>query len=226
MGTSPSKARPRSVSQQVPDRRARTATAGSSRRGRPPRAHSSARRREELRDEATEGRGRRGRAPRDDALGTTTAAAAVGTGHEVDVLERLHGRGCDTSPVVARRSSPPDRLRARRRYSRAYAWAPRLRRRHRADQADAPIRPRRAYGRTSAASRSSQEPSSRPAVLADVVRTRVYLTDAEAFDGFAKAHGESFSDVRPAKRRWSWRRCSIPRGLLEIEVEAVVTATA
>ena len=31
------------------------------------------------------------------------------------------------------------------------------------------------------------------ASLEDVVRTRVYLTDASAFDGFAKAHGEAFS---------------------------------
>jgi enamine deaminase RidA (YjgF/YER057c/UK114 family) len=59
--------------------------------------------------------------------------------------------------------------------------------------------------------------------LADVVRTRVYLTDAEAFDGFAKAHGESFSDVRPANTTVVAALLD-PRWLLEIEVEAVVTA--
>ncbi len=62
--------------------------------------------------------------------------------------------------------------------------------------------------------------------LADVVRTRVYLTDAGAFDGFAKAHGESFSHVRPANTTVVVAALLDPRWLLEIEVEAVVTAPA
>ena len=62
--------------------------------------------------------------------------------------------------------------------------------------------------------------------LADVVRTRAYLTDAAAFDGFAKAHGESFSDVRPANTTVVVAALLDPRWLLEIEVEAVVTAPA
>jgi enamine deaminase RidA (YjgF/YER057c/UK114 family) len=58
----------------------------------------------------------------------------------------------------------------------------------------------------------------------DVVRTRVYLTDAAAFDGFAKAHGEAFSQVRPANTTVVVAALLDPRWLLEIEAEAVVTA--
>jgi enamine deaminase RidA (YjgF/YER057c/UK114 family) len=62
--------------------------------------------------------------------------------------------------------------------------------------------------------------------LADVVRTRVYLTDAAAFDGFAKAHGEAFADIRPASTAVIVAALLDPRWLLEMEVEAVVTAPA
>jgi enamine deaminase RidA (YjgF/YER057c/UK114 family) len=61
------------------------------------------------------------------------------------------------------------------------------------------------------------------ASLADVVRTRAYLTDASAFDGFAKAHGEAFSEVRPANTTVVVAALLDPRWLLEIEAEAVVT---
>jgi enamine deaminase RidA (YjgF/YER057c/UK114 family) len=64
------------------------------------------------------------------------------------------------------------------------------------------------------------------ASLADVVRTRVYLTDASQFDGFAKAHGESFSEIRPANTTVVVAALLDPRWLLEIEAEAVVTARA
>jgi enamine deaminase RidA (YjgF/YER057c/UK114 family) len=58
--------------------------------------------------------------------------------------------------------------------------------------------------------------------LANVVRTRVYLTDAADFDGFARAHAEVFGAVRPANT-------TVLAGLLtpawkvEIEVEAVIS---
>jgi enamine deaminase RidA (YjgF/YER057c/UK114 family) len=63
------------------------------------------------------------------------------------------------------------------------------------------------------------------ASLRDVVRTRVYLTDWASFDEFAKAHGEAFSDVRPVNTTVVAALMD-PRWLLEIEVEAVVTAPA
>jgi enamine deaminase RidA (YjgF/YER057c/UK114 family) len=61
------------------------------------------------------------------------------------------------------------------------------------------------------------------ASLADVVRTRAYLTEAGAFDGFAKAHGEAFSEIRPANTTVVVAALLDPRWLLEIEAEAVVT---
>ena len=62
--------------------------------------------------------------------------------------------------------------------------------------------------------------------LADVVRTRVYLTDAGQFDGLAKAHGEAFSEVRPANTTVVVAALLDPRWLLEIEAEAVIAARA
>jgi enamine deaminase RidA (YjgF/YER057c/UK114 family) len=61
------------------------------------------------------------------------------------------------------------------------------------------------------------------AALADVVRTRAYLIDAAHFDGFAKAHGEAFSGVRPANTTVVVSALLDPRWLLEIEAEAVVS---
>ena len=63
------------------------------------------------------------------------------------------------------------------------------------------------------------------ASLRDVVRTRAYLTDWASFDEFARAHGEAFSDVRPVNTTVVAALMD-PRWLLEIEVEAVVTARA
>ena len=59
------------------------------------------------------------------------------------------------------------------------------------------------------------------ASLADVVRTRVYLVDAAVFDGFAQAHGEAFSEVRPANTTVVVKELLDPRWLVEIEAEAV-----
>jgi enamine deaminase RidA (YjgF/YER057c/UK114 family) len=64
------------------------------------------------------------------------------------------------------------------------------------------------------------------ASLADVVRTRVYLTTPEAFEGFARAHGETFADIRPANTTIVTAALVDPRWLLEIEADAVVSARA
>jgi enamine deaminase RidA (YjgF/YER057c/UK114 family) len=64
------------------------------------------------------------------------------------------------------------------------------------------------------------------ATLADVVRTRVYLTAADQFDGFSKAHGEAFSKIRPANTTVVVATLLDPRWLLEIEAEAVVLSPA
>ena len=57
--------------------------------------------------------------------------------------------------------------------------------------------------------------------LANVVRTRVYLTDAADFDEFARAHADVFGDVRPANTT-VLAGLFDPRWKVEIEVEAVL----
>ncbi len=57
--------------------------------------------------------------------------------------------------------------------------------------------------------------------LEHVVRTRVYLTEARDFDGFARAHSEVFGDVRPANTTVIAALFD-PRWKVEIEVEAVL----
>jgi enamine deaminase RidA (YjgF/YER057c/UK114 family) len=59
--------------------------------------------------------------------------------------------------------------------------------------------------------------------LADVVRTRVYLTPAADFEGFGRAHGEAFSEIRPANTTVIVAALVDPRWLVEIEAEAVLT---
>ena len=59
--------------------------------------------------------------------------------------------------------------------------------------------------------------------LADVVRTRVYLTPEADFEGFGRAHGEAFSEIRPANTTVVVAALVDPRWLLEIEAEAVLT---
>ena len=55
-----------------------------------------------------------------------------------------------------------------------------------------------------------------------VVRTRVFLTTAEAFEGFGRAHGEVFGEVRPACTAVVVAGLVDPRWLVELEAEAVV----
>ena len=133
----------------------------------------------------------------------------------VDVLQRLHGRQAILVTVMERQiissGSPYEPSSG---YSRAVrvgdrvfvaGTAPIM-----ADGADPPAD---AYGQAKRcleiiAAALEQAGGS----LADVVRTRAYLTEADAFDGFAKAHGEAFADVRPANTTVVVRRCSIPAG--------------
>jgi enamine deaminase RidA (YjgF/YER057c/UK114 family) len=55
----------------------------------------------------------------------------------------------------------------------------------------------------------------------DVVRTRMYVTSREHWDGVARAHGDVFGEIRPAAT------CVVtqlldPRWLVEIEAEAIL----
>jgi enamine deaminase RidA (YjgF/YER057c/UK114 family) len=58
--------------------------------------------------------------------------------------------------------------------------------------------------------------------LADVVRTRMYVTNIEQWQEVARAHGECFRDVRPAATLVEVRRLIDPQMLVEIEAEAVI----
>jgi enamine deaminase RidA (YjgF/YER057c/UK114 family) len=58
--------------------------------------------------------------------------------------------------------------------------------------------------------------------LADVVRTRVYLVRTDDFQEVGRAHGESFSEIRPANTTLTVKELVDPRWLVEIEAEAVV----
>ncbi|MFM6977771.1 MAG: RidA family protein [Micrococcales bacterium] len=56
--------------------------------------------------------------------------------------------------------------------------------------------------------------------LADVVRSRVYLTNAEDMDEAGRAHGEVFGDIRPALTILAGVKFINPAMLVEIEVDA------
>jgi enamine deaminase RidA (YjgF/YER057c/UK114 family) len=56
--------------------------------------------------------------------------------------------------------------------------------------------------------------------LADVVRTRMFVTDAAYADAVARVHGEVFGEVRPAATMLVVRGLIEPALLVEIEVDA------
>lgn len=56
----------------------------------------------------------------------------------------------------------------------------------------------------------------------DVVRTRIYLLDPDAFDEVARAHREFFGEIRPATSALVVAGLLDPRWLVEIEVDALL----
>jgi enamine deaminase RidA (YjgF/YER057c/UK114 family) len=56
----------------------------------------------------------------------------------------------------------------------------------------------------------------------DVVRTRVYLTDAADFDAVARAHGSVFSEIRPANTTVVVAALLNPEWKVEIEADAIL----